>query len=172
MERDYDEVSTEEILARSGVSRGALYHHFPSKLALFRAVFEASERRAIERVAAEAAGAETPFEFLLASARAYLRQAETNEEMRRIGLMQSRAVLGWEGWREAATELGVGVALALVSAAIAAGELPPRDPEAMALVVLGALIEAATLIAAAPDRAVARERAEPVVFDLLEGLRR
>lgn len=172
MERDYEDVSTEEILERSGVSRGALYHHFPSKLALFRAVFEASERRALELVAGEAAGAETPFELLLESARAYLRQAETNEEMRRIGLLQSRAVLGWEGWREAATDLGVGVALALVSAAIAAGELPPHDPETTALVVLGALIEAATVIAVASDRAAARERAEPVVVDLLEGLRR
>ena len=55
MERDYDEVSTEEILERSGVSRGALYHHFPTKLDLFRAVWEASERRAIERIAAEGA---------------------------------------------------------------------------------------------------------------------
>jgi|SRR4249919_3504258 len=172
MERDYDDVSTAEILARSGVSRGALYHHFPSKLALFRAVFEAGERRAIELVAVEAAGPGTPFEILLESARAYLRQAETNEEMRRIGLMQSRAVLGWEGWREAATELGVGVTLALVSAAIAAGELPPHDPETLSLVVLGALIEAAMLIAVAPDRAAARERAEAVVVDLLEGLRR
>ena len=32
MERDYDLVSTEEILERAGVSRGALYHHFPTKL--------------------------------------------------------------------------------------------------------------------------------------------
>lgn len=172
MERDYDEVSTAEILERSGVSRGALYHHFPSKLTLFRAVFEASEQRAIELVAAEAVGAETPFEALLASARAYLRQCETNEEMRRIGLMQSRAVLGWEGWREAAGKLGVGLALALVSAAIEAGELPRRDPQATAHVLLAAIIEAAMLIAVAPDRGAARERSEAVVVDLLEGLRR
>ncbi len=172
MERDYDEVSTEEILARSGVSRGALYHHFPSKLALFRAVFEASERRVLELVAAEAATAATPFEALLESARAYLRQCETNEELRRIGILQSRAVLGWEGWREAAAELGIGVALAVVTAAIEAGELTAHDPETMALIVLGAMIEAATLIAVAADRRAARERSEAVVVDLLTGLRR
>jgi len=172
MERDFDEVSTEEILARSGVSRGALYHHFPSKRALFVAVFQASERRVLERVAAQAATAKTPFEALLASTRAYLRQCETNEELRRIGLLQSRAVLGWEGWREAASELGIGLALAAVSAAIEAGEMAPHDPETTALVLLGATIEAATLIAVASDRAAARERAEAVVVDLLEGLRR
>jgi AcrR family transcriptional regulator len=172
MQRDYDDVSTAAILARSKVSRGALYHHFPSKLDLFKAVFEASERRVMERVVAEAATAATPFDVLLESARAYLRQCETNEELRRIGLLQSRAVLGWAGWREAAAELGIGLTLAVVTAAIEAGELAAHDAETMALVLLGAMIEAATLIALADDRRTARERSEAVVVDLLTGLRR
>jgi len=172
MERDYERVSTEEILARSGVSRGALYHHFPAKLDLFRAVFMASERRVIDRIAARAAVSSSPFEALLALARGYLRAAESDEELRRIGLGQSRAVLGWEGWREACAELGVGLAIAAVRAAIEAGELPPRDPETTGIVLLGALIDAATLIALAADRAAARERSEAVIVDLLEGLRR
>jgi AcrR family transcriptional regulator len=172
MERDYERVSTEQILERSGVSRGALYHHFPTKLDLFRAVFIASEQRVIERIAARAPVPSTPFEALLALATGYMRATETDEELRRIGLGQSREVLGWEGWRAACTQLGIGVALAGVSAAIEAGELPPRDPETMAMVLLGAMIDAAMLIVVAEDRAVARERCEAVIVDLLEGLRR
>ena len=171
---DYEQVSTAEILERSGVSRGALYHHFPSKLDLFRAVYEASERQLVEQLAVEALGAATPFEGLLAGARAYLRRCESDEEFRRIALMQSRAVLGWERWREVATDLGIGVVLAAVTAAIEAGEIPPRDPETLAIVLLGALSEAAMLIATASpgERAAARERSEAVVVELLEGLRR
>jgi AcrR family transcriptional regulator len=171
---DYDEVSTAEILARSGVSRGALYHHFPSKLDLFRAVYEASERQLVEGIAVEALGASTPFEGLLAGARAYLRRCESDQEFRRVNLLQSRAVLGWERWREVATDLGIGVVLAAVTAAIEAGEIPAQDPETLAIVLLGALIEAAMLIATASpgDRAAARERSEAVVVELLEGLRR
>jgi AcrR family transcriptional regulator len=172
MERDYDDVSTEEILERSGASRGALYHHFPTKLDLFRAVWEASERRVIERFAEGIPPSLTPFETLVFLAKGYLRAAETDEEMRRIGLGQSRKVLGWEGWRTASAELGIGVALGAVSAAIAAGELPPNDPETTAIVLLGATIEAAMLILLAEDPAAARERSEAVVSDLLEGLRR
>jgi AcrR family transcriptional regulator len=172
MERDYEQVSTEQILERSGVSRGALYHHFPTKLDLFKAVFMASERRVIERIAAEAPVSTSPFEALLALSRGYLRAAERDEELRRIGLGQSRAVLGWEGWRRASAELGVGVALAVVTAAIEAGELPPRDPETLAIVLLGAMIDAAMLIAVAEDRPAARRRSEAVIVDLLEGLRR
>jgi AcrR family transcriptional regulator len=172
MERDYDLVSIEEILRGSGVSRGALYHHFPSKLDLFRVVYEASERRVMERIAAQASAATSPFEALVEGARSYLRQCETDEELRRIGLTQSRAVLGWEGWRAAGTELGIGLTLSLVTAGIEAGELPPLDPETTALVLLAALIEAATLIAVADDRRTARERSEATIVDLLEGLRR
>lgn len=172
VERDYDLVSTAEILERSGVSRGALYHHFPSKLDLFRAVYEASERRAITRIMAQMVPEARPVEALIAAARAYLRECETDEELRRIGLTQSRAVLGWEGWRKVATELGLGVVLGIVTAAIDAGELPQRDPETTALVLLGALIEAAMPVAVAEDRSAARERSEVVIVDLLEGLRR
>lgn len=172
MERDYAEVSVEEILRRSGVSRGALYHHFASKQALFRAVFETGERRIVDLVAGRAARAASPFDALLESARAYLRLCETDEELRRIGLIQSRAVLGWEGWRAAATELGIGASLALVSAAIDAGEMASHDPETTAQVLLGAIIEAAMLIVVAADRRAARERSEVVVVDLLEGVRR
>jgi hypothetical protein len=81
-------------------------------------------------------------------------------------------VLGWEGWREACTELGVGLALAGVTAAIEAGEMPAHDPETMAIVLLGAMIDAAMLIVVAEDRALARKRSEAVIVDLLEGLRR
>jgi AcrR family transcriptional regulator len=171
MARDYDLVSIEEILRRSSVSRGALYHHFPTKLDLFIAVFEASERRAIELIAAQARDSAGPFEALVDAARAYLRLCETDAELRRIGLTQGRAVLGWEGWRAAASKLGVAAVLALVSAAIEAGELPPHDPETIAQILLGTLIEAAMLIVVAEDRGAARERSELVVVDLLEGLR-
>jgi len=172
MERDYAQVSTEQILERSGVSRGALYHHFPTKLDLFRAVFMASERRVIDRIAARTAVPSSPFESLLALVKGYMHAAESDEELRRIGLGQSRVVLGWEGWRAACTELGVGLALAGVTAAIEAGELPPRDPETMAIILLGAMIDAAMLIVVAEDRTAARERSEAVIVDLLEGLRR
>jgi AcrR family transcriptional regulator len=170
MERDYAQVSTDQILERSGLSRGALYHHFPTKLDLFRAVFMASERRVIEGITAQVPASSSPFEAIVFLCRGYLRAAEDDEELRRIGLGQSRAVLGWEGWREACA--GVGTALAGATAAIEAGELPARDPETTALVLLGTMIEAATLIFVAADPAAQRERSEAVVVDLLEGLRR
>ena len=171
IEHDYADVGTEQILRRAGVSRGALYHHFPSKLDLFRAVFEASERKVVERVAQAALAASGPFEAMVLSSLAYMRAAETSEELRRIGIMQSRAVLGWEGWREVASRLGLGMAEASLAAAMDAGEIRRRDVKTTAHVVLAALIEGATLIATAERPGPVRKEVEQVVMDLLHGLR-
>lgn len=45
----FESASTDAILSEASVSKGALYHHFESKLDLFAAVFEAVSREAIER---------------------------------------------------------------------------------------------------------------------------
>ena len=171
IERDYADVSTDEILERAGVSRGALYHHFPSKRDVFREVFDLSEARAVARIAQSLVGVEDPVELLIAAARSYLREAETSEELRRLGILQSRVVLGWEGWREVADKYGLAVTRTLLAAAMDSGAIKKRDLTTLSHVVLAALWEGATLIATADDRASARADAEAAVLDIVEGLR-
>ncbi len=172
MERDYAEVSTAEILARAGVSRGGLYHHFKSKRELYREVWRESEARLIERLVAAGADADTPYQALAAGCRTYLDQAVTNREMRRIGLLQSRTVLGWEEWRRGIRDLGLAAMSAGVEAAMESGELRRADVESTAHLLLAALIEAALLIVTSEDSSAARSRAEPPLMGMLEGLRR
>jgi AcrR family transcriptional regulator len=171
IKEDYGEVSTADVLRRAGVSRGALYHHFPSKRALYRAVWRDSERRLIERLGAAAAEAKSPFEALALGARAYLDEAATNREFQRIGLLQSRTVLGWEGWRAGIQDLGLAAMRGAIEAAMESGELRRADPEATAHLLMAALIEAGLLIATAHDPAAARRRAEPPLMEMLAGLR-
>ena len=79
LERDFDQIATEEILARASVSRGGMYHHFASKVDLFKAAYEASERDAMLRLGAvaeqQAASGAGPFDQLLAACIAYVREA-------------------------------------------------------------------------------------------------
>ena len=171
IKRDYGEVTTADVLREAGVSRGALYHHFPSKRELYREVWRDSERRLIERLGAAAADAHTPFEALAAGCRTYLDEAATNREFQRIGLLQSRTVLGWEAWREGIQDLGLAIMRGGIEAAMESGELRKTDPEATAHLVMAALIEAGLLIATARDRASARAAAEPPLMEMLEGLR-
>jgi AcrR family transcriptional regulator len=175
LERDFDEIATADVLARAGVSRGGMYHHFASKVELFRAAFEASEREVILRltaIAGEGTGpGSRPFDRLLAGCIAYVRECASGGELQRIGLRQSRAVLGWEGWRETARSLGIAAMRAGIEAAVDAGEMTSDDLTATTHLVLAALIEAGLLAAADPDPDQALARIEPELLRLLIGLR-
>src|SRR5215208_3150696 len=63
-ERGYAAVGTEEIVRAAGVTRGALYHQFRDKEALFEAVVEEVEAETTGRVAAQVSGASDALEEL------------------------------------------------------------------------------------------------------------
>ena len=56
-QRGYTAVSTAEIVDRARVTRGALYHHFEDKRALFAAVHEGLEAELVTRIGEGLAGA-------------------------------------------------------------------------------------------------------------------
>src|SRR5437588_6589785 len=71
-ERGYSGTSVEEIIQRAGVARGALYHHFPGKDALFRAVYDDVQADIASRVVATALAAEEPWAGVRAGLGAFL----------------------------------------------------------------------------------------------------
>jgi AcrR family transcriptional regulator len=148
----YAEVGTEQIVRAAGVTRGALYHHFDGKRKLFEAVYEQLEAELAERIAAGAfaANAEAPIEALRAGVEMALR-ASTEPEVQRIALLDGPAVLGWDRWREIAARYGLGMVEATLQAAIDAGEIPAQPARPLAHVLMGALDEAAMLVARADD---------------------
>ncbi|WP_264993265.1 TetR/AcrR family transcriptional regulator, partial [Mycobacterium montefiorense] len=68
-ERSYAEVGTPEIAATAGVTRGAMYHQFADKAALFSEVVEVVERDLMARIATLVAtsGGTTPADILRAA---------------------------------------------------------------------------------------------------------
>ncbi|MQA63645.1 MAG: TetR family transcriptional regulator [Actinophytocola sp.] len=168
-ERGYANVPADEIVSAAGVTRGALYHHFADKKALFLAVFEdlEAELNAEFKAAAEAApdqwaGAVTALSRFL--------DACQRPEVVRIALTDAPAVLGWQGWREVESRHGLGLITEQLDAAIEAGLIVEAPVPALAQVVLSAVIEAALMIAHAEDQALARTEAEQALLVLLSGL--
>lgn len=169
--RGYAEVSTPEIAAEAGVTRGAMYHQFPDKTALFVSVLETVEREVIERLgeAVEAARPRTPAEALRVAADAWI-DAASEPEVRQLVLLDAPSVLGWAGFREISQRYGLGMTEQLLAAAIEAGELRPQPVRPLATVIIGALDEAAMSIASAEDPATEAEHVREVVRDLMDGL--
>lgn len=151
-ERGYADVGTEEIVRAAGVTRGALYHHFEGKRELFAAVYERIEAELAERIAtgALAANVESPLEAMRAGAEMFL-AACTEPEAQRIVLLDGPSVLGWDRWREIAADHGLGLIEASLQAAIDAGAVEPQPVRPLAHVLMGALDEAAMLVARADD---------------------
>jgi AcrR family transcriptional regulator len=151
----YADVSIEAVLKASGVSRGALYHHFASKEALFEAVFEAMEIEVAQRVAARSAGARDVVRGLRAGCDAFLELAQ-EKAVRQIVLTDAPSVLGWAKWREIDARHGFGLLKASLARASAGGLLPAELVDPFAHMLLASLTEVALMIARAgedPDAA-------------------
>jgi AcrR family transcriptional regulator len=167
-ERGYDGVGTEEIVRAAGVTRGALYHHFGGKAELLEAVYERLEAESTERVARVVLGSEleSPLEAMRAGIEAFLDEC-AEPELQRIALHDAPAVLGWDRWREIAAANGLGLIEASLSAAIEAGEIRQLPVRPTAHLLLGALDEAAMLVARSEDPA-SRAEVTVVLLALLE----
>jgi AcrR family transcriptional regulator len=170
-ERGYAAVGTPEIAAAAGVTRGAMYHQFADKAALFAEVAEAVEADVTARLGEHvaASGAHDPAAALHAAVDGWLAACE-EPEVRQILLLDGPVVLGWDGFREIALRHGLGLTEAMLRAAIEAGQLAEQSTRALAQVLIGALDEAAMYVETAADRAAARDEVAGVLHGLLDGL--
>ncbi len=164
-------VSTEAIVRAAGVSRGAMYHQFKDKSALFQAVFEAVEQDVTTRLATTVAqAAETdPIALMELGAHAWL-DVCAEPEVQRIVLLDAPAVLGWERWRELGMKYGVGLVEAMIAHAISAGRIQEQPVKPLAHVFIGSLDEAAMYVVRAEDPALARDQMRAVISRLVWAL--
>jgi AcrR family transcriptional regulator len=168
--RGYAGVGTEEIVARAKVTRGALYHHFEDKRALFRAVFERVEAGLMERIGATMEAADDRWELMVTGMRAFLDACE-EPAVKQIALTDAPSVLGWQEWREIDNRHGLGLTRAALKSAADAGVLRPIPVEPMAHLFVAALSEAAFVIANSDRPRRARAEVEEALLELVEGLR-
>jgi len=170
-ERGYAGVGTEEIVQRAGVTRGALYHHFKGgKEDLFQAVLVQLATETTERVMRAALAVDDPFEALIVGANAFL-DACTTTEVQRIMLVDGPSVLGWDLWREADSGQALELLEAALQRAMDAGRMIPQPSRPLAHVLIGALDEAAMVVARADDRQAARAEMGGTLRRLFDGLR-
>jgi AcrR family transcriptional regulator len=168
--RGYTDTPTEEVVHRAGVTRGALYHHFDSKETLFQAVFEEVTQEIVRRALDAKSPATDAWEDLSNRAQAFL-DACVDPAIVRIAFIDAPSVLGWERWRELDAAYGMKVVQDAFQEAMDAGLIAAQPVAPLSHIVLGALNEAAVLIARASDRDAVRAQVGEIVNRLLQGLR-
>ena len=155
----YEGTSIEAVLTAAGVSRGALYHHFAGKEALFTAVLEAVSERVAAQVSEVISGCTDPVDALRTGALGWIDLAG-DPVIQQIMLVDAPSVLGWEQWRAMDEGRTVGAMRDMLQAVSDTGRLPAELVGPFAHMILAALDEAAMVVARAPDTraAVAEER--------------
>jgi AcrR family transcriptional regulator len=167
----FAEVPVDAIVAAAGVTRGALYHQFADKTALFDAAMEAVEADIARRLAdgVAAAGISDPVEALRHTVRTWL-DICVEPEIHRIALVDGPSVLGWARWREVCQRHVFGLVQTLLEHGIELGRIRPQPARPLAHVLMGAGDEAALYVAEAADRPRARAEMIEILGRLIESV--
>ncbi|WP_236789439.1 TetR/AcrR family transcriptional regulator [Amycolatopsis sp. GM8] len=169
--RGYAGTSLDEVARRARVTKGALYHHFNGKQALFEAAFAQVESRVHSELGEIMRRPETAWERALAGLRQFIASC-LDPAYQRIVIHEAPVVMGWERWREAENRASFGLILASLEDLIQAGEVDSVPVEITARLLFGALSAAATEIASSPDPEKVGEQVETVILQLLTRVRR
>jgi AcrR family transcriptional regulator len=168
-ERGFDATSLTEILDAAGVAKGALYHHFETKAALFDAALD----RVVQEIGAAAADrarrATGPAASLKAGCGAWL-EMTLDPTIQRIALLDAAAVVGWARVREIEDRHTLSGMRRNLERAREQSDAVDGDIDLLAHMVLAAVNEAALFIVRADDPHAAFEVGRQTVDALIDRL--
>jgi AcrR family transcriptional regulator len=170
-EHGYEGTSIEAVLSAAGVSRGALYHHFAGKEALFEAVVSAVSAQVTAELAEVIRGCADPVDALRTAGLAWISLA-ADPVIQRVVLVDAPSVLGWDRWRAMDDGRTLGALRALLQAVSDSGRLPAELVAPFSHMILAALDEIVLVVARAPDSAAAVAESRMAVEALLDRLLR
>lgn len=167
--KGYPQTSVDEIAAAARVTKGAVYHHFAGKEALFRAVHAEVEAEAQARALGAGDPQAPPVDQIVAKVNAYL-DAALDEEIRRITLVDGPALLGLEPDVPADQQAAQAGLRSFIVTAIARGQIADLDPGVLIDLIGGLALLGGLLIARASDPDVARAAVGQALDVMLRGL--
>lgn len=165
----YAGTSIDDVIRQAGVARGALYHHFSGKEALFRAVYEVVEGEVVARVMAAAASEASPWDAVRAGLSAFL-DACLEPAFRRIVILDSVSVLQAEVMELGIDPVELPMLRTVLTPLLGTTAFGGVAIEGLTYVALGGLYGASLYIARASDPASARAEVDVVLDTLISGL--
>jgi len=141
-EKGYHRALVDDIVRASRTSKGAVYHHFPNKEALFLALVDEFSARLAEAVAAGIAGARGALGKVQAALTAGLETFARHRELARILLLESVSLgPAYQSKRLEIHGRFASLIQAYLDDAVAEGSIPPLDTRVATLAWLGAVNE-------------------------------
>jgi AcrR family transcriptional regulator len=173
VEKGYVATGTDEIVTRARVgTRGALYHHFPDKQALFEAVFVAVHRELAHDINAQVdhiARADA-LEDLRSRILVFLDTVVERADVRAL-LTEGPVALGWRRFRAIEFAYGAEPIKSALDRAVADGVIAPVPTGRLATLVVAAVDAAALEIAEAARPKAAKAEVSRALDAFVTGLR-
>lgn len=168
----YAAASLDTIVAGARVTKGALYHHFSGKQALFEAVFERVEADASQTIQKAIKGVRDPWKKAMAGVEAFMDIVQ-QPRYRRIVIQEGPSVLGYERFREQEERTTYANVVEIVRAVLTAGTWELEEPmlQTFARIFFGTMSAAGEVVATATDAELAAQRVETAVEFLLNGIK-
>jgi AcrR family transcriptional regulator len=173
-ERGYPGAALEDMAKKAGLTKGALYHHFRDKRALFQAVVRQVLEDDLRRIQAESKrmtahlGANS-WDRLIVLTDLFL-EGFLDPRQRRIVWVDGPAVLGWERWHQVVSEPTIDRMVGIFGVLKERGVIEPGFQRPLAQLMFGAVQEAGMAIAYAPDQEARRAEVTPALHWMLETL--
>ncbi|MBC7633627.1 TetR/AcrR family transcriptional regulator [Aeromicrobium sp.] len=166
----YAGTSLDEVVAAARVTKGALYHHFPSKLALFESVFDRVQERTVRDIEKGLTVSKDPWERAKIGLEKFLEVCR-EPQYRRICIQEGPVALGHERWHEAEKASSLGIVQRTVDDLL--DDLGGADglSEAFGAVFYGAIRSASEYVADADDPDAASEEVQATIGAILAGMR-
>ncbi|OBJ30404.1 MULTISPECIES: TetR/AcrR family transcriptional regulator [Mycolicibacter] len=173
--KGFEATSVDEIAQASHSSKGAVYHHFRDKQAIFAEVFRLSQADVMQAVLPGALESmpddASPWDQALLAISAVLRCYVHNHDAR-VLLRESASALGWDRKQTVDEELALPLLRGVLGELIETGQIVAVPVGVTAELLYALLSKTGPIIAAAADPAQAVNEIEPVLFALLNGLHR
>ena len=145
-DKGFYEGAVDEIVERSGTSKGSVYFHFPSKETLFFAVVEQMGKRLLRRVERDVASVTDPGDRLEAAMESTLRTLCKHKTLAKLLLVKGASMgTGFTQERQAAMAGLAELTAGLIADATAGADGPALDPQVAAHAWLGAVSEIVVL---------------------------
>lgn len=149
-ERGFAAATMDDIATGARVAKGAVYHHFPTKEAVFEAVFEQVSLELVSELDRISRAENDPLAAMAAGTQGYF-AACAKGPTGQIILRDGPAVLGWQRWREIDARHFGGKFPRALTAAMDAGLIARQPIEPLARLLLGAVTEAAVAVSTGSD---------------------
>ena len=171
VQHGYEATTTTLIQKAAGVSRGALYHHFASKEAIFTTIYEQTSADAINAAAHSAPADESPLESLITGCLNWIDKA-CEPETASILFEEGPIALGWARCRDIENAYSLRVLRLSIQKVVAAGELHTDSVELTTRLLNALLGEAALALVYPTAKPIDRDDVASTIRNTISALAR